>query len=158
MLANIATPRYSGLFAGCRDRFAGSDVTDELGPRGAGTAPDKEDTVQNTNEMRPFRIDIRQAELDDLRDRLDRVRWTGELPGVGWDHGVPVGYVKELAEYWRNGYDWRAWEARLNQYPQFTTAIDGQSVHFLHVTSPEPNALRLILTHGWPGSIVEFFT
>jgi hypothetical protein len=78
------------------------------------------------------------------------------LPGVGWDYGVPLGYVKGLAEYWRTGYDWRAWETRLNAYPQFTTTIDGQNVHFLHVRSPEPDALPVILTHGWPGSIVEY--
>jgi epoxide hydrolase len=78
------------------------------------------------------------------------------LPGVGWDYGVPIGYVKELAEYWRDGYDWRAAEARLNGFPQFTTEIDGQNVHFLHVRSPEPDALPLILTHGWPGSVAEF--
>ena len=107
-------------------------------------------------EIRPFRIDIPQADLDDLQDRLARTRWPDELPGVGWDYGVPLGYVKELAEYWRTGYDWRAWEARLNAYPQFTTTIDGQNIHFLHVRSPEPDALPLILTHGWPGSVVEY--
>jgi len=112
--------------------------------------------IQNTNEVRPFRIDIPQADLDDLAQRLDRVRWAQELPGVGWDYGVPVAYVKELVAYWRTGYDWRAWEATLNQYPQFTTEIDGQRIHFLHVRSPEPNALPLIVTHGWPGSIAEF--
>ena len=107
-------------------------------------------------EIRPFRIDIPQEDLDDLQARLDRTRWPDELPGVGWDYGVPLGYVKELAEYWRTGYDWRAWESRLNAYPQFTTTIDGQNIHFLHVRSPEPDALPLILTHGWPGSIVEY--
>jgi pimeloyl-ACP methyl ester carboxylesterase len=112
--------------------------------------------MQNANEIQPFRIDIPQAELDDLRDRLDRVRWTEELSDVGWDYGVPVAYVKELVEYWRNDYDWRQWEAKLNQYPQFTTEIDGQNIHFLHVKSPEPDALPLILTHGWPGSVAEF--
>jgi pimeloyl-ACP methyl ester carboxylesterase len=112
--------------------------------------------VQNTNQIRPFRIDIPQVELDDLRDRLDRVRWAEELPDVGWEYGVPVAFVKELVDYWRNGYDWRIWEARLNTYPQLTTEIDGQNVHFLHVKSPEPDALPLILTHGWPGSVAEF--
>jgi pimeloyl-ACP methyl ester carboxylesterase len=115
-----------------------------------------EHKMQYMNQIRPFRIDIPQAELDDLRDRLDRVRWAEELPDVGWDYGVPVGYVKKLVEYWRNGYDWRAWEAKLNHYPQFTTEIDGQNIHFLHVKSPEPDARPLILTHGWPGSIAEF--
>jgi len=106
--------------------------------------------------IRPFRIDIPQADLDDLRERLARTRWPDELPGVGWSRGVPLAYLQELAEYWRTAYDWRAWEARLNAIPQFTTAIDGTTIHFLHVRSPEPHALPLILTHGWPGSIVEF--
>jgi epoxide hydrolase len=69
---------------------------------------------------------------------------------------VPLGYVKGLVEHWRLGYDWREWEAKLNAYPQFTTTIDGQNIHFLHVRSPEPDALPVILTHGWPGSIVEY--
>jgi pimeloyl-ACP methyl ester carboxylesterase len=106
--------------------------------------------------IRPFRIDIPQADLDDLRDRLHRTRWPDELPGVGWTRGVPLGYLKELATYWADGYDWRKQEARLNEHPQFTTTIHGANVHFLHVRSPEPDALPLILTHGWPGSIVEF--
>jgi pimeloyl-ACP methyl ester carboxylesterase len=111
----------------------------------------------NTNtEIKPFRIDVPQQDLDDLHDRLGRTRWPDEIPGAGWDYGVPVEYVKKLAEYWHNGYDWRAWEAEINQYPQFTTEIDGQNIHFLHVRSPHENALPLILTHGWPGSIVEY--
>jgi pimeloyl-ACP methyl ester carboxylesterase len=107
-------------------------------------------------EIQPFRIETPQAALDDLYDRLARAQWPDELPGAGWDYGVPLGYVRRLAEYWRDGYDWRAWESRLNQYPQFTTTIDGQRIHFLHVRSPEPDALPLILSHGWPGSVVEF--
>jgi epoxide hydrolase len=107
-------------------------------------------------ELRPFTIEMPQAELDDLRDRLARTRWPSELPGVGWSRGVPLDYLRELADYWRTGYDWREHEARLNQLPQFTTTIDGANVHFLHVRSPEANALPLIITHGWPGSIAEF--
>jgi epoxide hydrolase len=107
-------------------------------------------------DIRPFRIDVLQADLDDLRDRLGRTRWPSELPGVGWSRGVPLGYLKELAEYWRTIYDWRKNEARLNEFPHFTTTIDGTNVHFLHVQSPEPDALPLVLTHGWPGSVVEF--
>jgi epoxide hydrolase len=107
-------------------------------------------------EIRPFRIDIPQQDLDDLQNRLARTRLPDELPGVGWDYGAPLGYVQELAEYWRTGYDWRIWEAKLNSYPQFTTAIDAQNIHFLHVRSSEPDALPLILTHGWPGSVAEF--
>jgi pimeloyl-ACP methyl ester carboxylesterase len=108
------------------------------------------------SEIRPFCIDIPQADLDDLHERLARTRWPSELPGVGWSRGVPLGYLRELAEYWWASYDWRAWEARLNELPQFTTEIDGANVHFLHVRSPEPDALPLVLTHGWPGSFVEF--
>ncbi|WP_042397352.1 epoxide hydrolase family protein [Streptacidiphilus carbonis] len=104
----------------------------------------------------PFRIDIPKADLDELRARLSATRWPAELPGVGWSRGVPVAYLKDLTEYWRTSYDWRAHEAELNAIPQFTTEIDGQNVHFLHVRSAEPDAMPLILTHGWPGSVVEF--
>jgi pimeloyl-ACP methyl ester carboxylesterase len=103
-----------------------------------------------------FRIDIRQADLDDLNDRLARTRWPDELPGAGWSYGVPLEYVQDLAGYWRTGYDWRGQERALNQFPQYSTVIDGQDIHFLHVRSPEPSAVPLILTHGWPGSFAEF--
>lgn len=106
--------------------------------------------------IRSYRIAVPDAALDDLRQRLERTRWADELPDVGWSYGVPVGYLRELAEYWRSTYDWRAQEAGLNALPQFTTTIDGQNIHFLHVRSPEPDALPLVITHGWPGSIVEF--
>ncbi|GAA4622136.1 epoxide hydrolase [Actinoallomurus vinaceus] len=106
--------------------------------------------------IRPYRIDIPQADLDDLHARLDRTRWPDELPGVGWAYGVPRDYLRELVRYWRHEYDWRAAEARLNTWPQFTTTIDGADLHFAHIRSPEPDAVPLIITHGWPGSIVEF--
>lgn len=106
--------------------------------------------------MRPFRVEIPQEALDDLRRRLADVRWPERLPEAGWDRGVPEDYIRELAEYWRTGYDWRAAEARLNAFPQFVTEIDGADVHFLHVRSPEPDALPMVITHGWPGSVVEF--
>src|SRR4051794_31453255 len=108
------------------------------------------------DEIRPFRIDVPQAALDDLADRLGRTRWGRQLPGAGWERGVPVGYLAELVSYWAGGYDWRAQEKQLNAHPQFTTEIDGQRVHFLHVRSAEPGALPLVLSHGWPGSVVEF--
>jgi pimeloyl-ACP methyl ester carboxylesterase len=118
-------------------------------------------------EIRPFRIQVPQADLDDLQERLARTRWANELPldaggpqtgpvPPGWEYGVPVGYVRDLVDHWRHRYDWRAWEARLNAYPQFTTTIDGQNVHFLHVRSPEPDALPLVLTHGWPNTFLEY--
>jgi epoxide hydrolase len=99
---------------------------------------------------------VPQTDIDDLRDQLARTRWPDELPGIGWSRGVPLTYLKELVEYWRTGYDWRAWEAKLNHFPQFTTEIDGQTIHFLHARSPVPSALPLIMTHGWPSSIAEF--
>ena len=107
-------------------------------------------------EIRPFRVEVPQADLDDLRERLTRTRWPEELPDARWDYGVPLTYLQELADYWRTSYDWRAQEERLNAFPQFTTTIDGQNIHFLHVHSPEPDALPLVLTHGWPGSVAEF--
>lgn len=106
--------------------------------------------------MHPFRIEIPQAALDDLQQRLAATRWPSEVPGVGWDRGVPLGYLKELAEYWRTRYDWRAAEAELNRYPQFITEIDGTTIHFLHVRSPEPDATPMIMTHGWPSSFAEY--
>ncbi|MCM4082373.1 epoxide hydrolase family protein [Paractinoplanes hotanensis] len=106
--------------------------------------------------VRSFRIDIPQSQLDDLKARLANTRWPDELPGVGWSRGVPVGYLREVADYWRTGYDWRAQEAAINEYPQGLTTIDGQSVHFLHVPSPEPEATPLVLLHGWPGGVVDF--
>src|SRR4029453_18990144 len=106
--------------------------------------------------IRPFRLDVPQAHRDNLRERLARTRWPDELPGAGWEAGVPLGYLKDLVTHWHTSYDWRAHEARLNEFPQFTNVIDGQNMHFLHVRSPEPGALPLIITHGWPGSVVEF--
>jgi len=109
-----------------------------------------------STEIRPFRIEVPQADLDDLRDRLARTRWPSGLPETGWGRGVPIGYLMELAGYWAAGFDWRGQEAKLNAIPQFVTTIDGQDIHFLHARSPEAGALPLILTHGWPSSPVEF--
>ncbi|WP_412544272.1 epoxide hydrolase [Longispora sp. K20-0274] len=106
--------------------------------------------------MTPFRIGFPQADLDDLHARLDRTRWPDELPGVGRSYGIPLAEVRDLAEHWRHHYDWRAAEARLNEWPQFTTTIDGANVHFAHLRSPEPDATPLLMTHGWPGSFAEF--
>ena len=106
--------------------------------------------------IRPFTIAVPEVELVDLRDRLDRVRWAPEPRGGAEGYGVPVATVRALVEHWRQRYDWRATEARINAHPQFVTTIDGTGVHFLHVRSPEPGALPLIVSHGWPGSIAEF--
>ncbi|HWN59933.1 MAG TPA: epoxide hydrolase [Streptosporangiaceae bacterium] len=109
-----------------------------------------------SDSMQPFRIEIPQADVEYLHDRLANARWPGELPGVEWARGVPLGYLKELAGYWCTRYDWRAQEAQLNQHPQFTTEIDGQRIHFLHVKSGQPGAKPLLITHGFPSSVAEF--
>ena len=106
--------------------------------------------------LRPFRVDVPQAALDDLQERLARVRWPDELPDAGWDYGVPLDTVKELVEHWRTAYDWRAVERKLNALPQFTTTIDGENVYFIHARSPDPDALPLIATHGWPMSVLDY--
>ncbi|WP_228817137.1 epoxide hydrolase family protein [Nocardia transvalensis] len=108
------------------------------------------------NAIRPFRIEIPQADLDDLQERLARTRWADQIPGSGDTYGVSVDRVRHLVNYWRDGFDWREVEQRLNAYPQFITEIDGQDIHFLHVTSERDNSFPLILTHGWPGTFVEF--
>ncbi|CAM3680268.1 epoxide hydrolase family protein [Cohnella lubricantis] len=106
--------------------------------------------------IRPYRIETSQAALEDLNRRLSLTRWPDELPGAGWNYGVPLQFAKEMAEYWQSSFDWRKQEERLNEIPQFTTTIDGANIHFFHVRSPEPNATPLLLLHGWPGSPVEF--
>ncbi|MEV4064551.1 epoxide hydrolase family protein [Nonomuraea dietziae] len=108
------------------------------------------------NDIRPFRLDVAQADLDDLRERLDRVRWPDEVPGLGWQYGVPLAHLRDLVGHWRTGYSWREAESELNAHPQFTTEIDGQNIHFLHVRSANPDALPLLITHGWPSSPVEY--
>lgn len=108
------------------------------------------------SELRPFRIDVPQADLDDLLARLANTRWPAELPGVGWARGVPTGYLRRIAEHWQHGYDWRAAEAELNRLPQYLTEVDGQVFHLAHVRSAEPKARPLLMVHGWPSSFVEF--
>ena len=104
----------------------------------------------------PYRIAIPEDELDDLRRRLRSTRWPERETVDDWSQGIPLSYVQELCRYWADEYDWRATEERLNALPQFRTTIDGLGIHFLHVRSPEPNAMPLVMTHGWPGSIIEF--
>ena len=104
----------------------------------------------------PFKIQVPDAVLTDLKDRLTRARFPDEIEGAGWRYGVNLAYMKELVAYWRDRYDWRAQERRLNQFEQFKTTIDGLDIHFIHRRAKQPNALPLILVHGWPGSFVEF--
>jgi pimeloyl-ACP methyl ester carboxylesterase len=109
-----------------------------------------------STEIRPFEIHASDAELDDLRRRLAATRWPESEPVDDWSQGIPLAYLQEVCAYWADKYDWRATEARLNAFPQFRTELDGVDIHFLHVRSEEASALPLIMTHGWPGSIVEF--
>jgi epoxide hydrolase len=106
--------------------------------------------------VEPFTMNVPEAELLDLRRRLEQTRWPDELPGSGWEYGVPLAYMRDLVDYWRGGYDWRRQEKRFNVYPQFVATIDGQRIHFLHIRSADEGALPLLLLHGWPGSIAEF--
>ncbi|MGY0497565.1 epoxide hydrolase family protein [Nocardia sp. FBN12] len=116
--------------------------------------------MNENNALTPFRIDIPQADVDDLRARLAHTRWPIPVPGrddrTDFSRGIPLVYLKELAEYWRDGFDWRAQEAKLNEFEQFTTVVDGQRFHVVHTRSANPEATPLILNHGWPGSFVEY--
>jgi pimeloyl-ACP methyl ester carboxylesterase len=103
-----------------------------------------------------FEVRVEDSVLEDLRSRLARTRFPDQIDGTGWEYGIPVDYLRELVAYWQNGYDWRAAEARLNQFAHFRTTIDGQSIHFIHARSPRADALPVLITHGWPGSVVEF--
>jgi pimeloyl-ACP methyl ester carboxylesterase len=108
------------------------------------------------DDVTPFRIEVPYADLVDLRERLERTRWPERETVDDWSQGVPLTYMRDLCAHWAVAYDWRATEARLNALPQFRTEIDGLGIHFVHVRSPHPGALPLVMTHGWPGSIVEF--
>jgi epoxide hydrolase len=103
-----------------------------------------------------FQIHVDDPLLEDLHDRLERTRFPDQIDGTGWEYGVPIDYLRELVEYWRDTYDWRTHEARLNSFSHFRSRIDDQSIHFLHARSSHADALPLLITHGWPGSIVEF--
>jgi pimeloyl-ACP methyl ester carboxylesterase len=112
-------------------------------------------TVETANEIRPFRVDIPEEELAELRRRIAAVRWPSRELVADRSQGVQLATIQELARYWATDYDWRKAEAKLNALPQFTTNIDGVDIHFIHVKSPHENALPLIMTHGWPGSVIE---
>jgi pimeloyl-ACP methyl ester carboxylesterase len=112
-------------------------------------------TVETANEIRPFRVDIPEEELAELRRRIAAVRWPSRELVADRSQGVQLATIQELARYWTTDYDWRKAEAKLNALPQFTTNIDGVDIHFIHVKSPHENALPLIMTHGWPGSVIE---
>ncbi|WP_369374644.1 epoxide hydrolase family protein [Promicromonospora sp. Populi] len=116
--------------------------------------------MNENNALTPFRIDVPRADVDDLRNRLAHTRWPNPVPGrddrTDFSRGIPQAYLTELAEYWRDGFEWREQEAKLNEYEQFTTVVDGQTFHVVHARSVNPEATPLILSHGWPGSFVEY--
>ncbi|MFD1050668.1 epoxide hydrolase family protein, partial [Kibdelosporangium lantanae] len=116
--------------------------------------------MNESNALTPFRIDIPQTDLDDLSNRLAHTRWPIPVPGrndrTDFSRGIPLVYLKELADYWRDGFDWRAQEQKLNEHQQFTTVVDGQTFHIVHVRSANPRAIPLLLNHGWPGSFVDY--
>lgn len=109
-----------------------------------------------SGEIRPFFLSVDEEELDDLRQRIDRMRWPDREPVPGWEQGVPTDRLRALVDHWRRHYDWRRCEAMLNGFGQFKTLIDGVDIHFLHIRSPHAGAMPLLLTHGWPGSVIEF--
>jgi pimeloyl-ACP methyl ester carboxylesterase len=108
--------------------------------------------------IKPFKAHIADSVLADLSRRLAETKWPDQLPGTTWEYGADISKVRELADYWQKGYDWRAQEARINRFDQFTTEIDGQTIHFIHERSARAGAIPLMLIHGWPGSIVEFLS
>ncbi|KAM0268949.1 hypothetical protein ACHAPA_004549 [Fusarium lateritium] len=110
----------------------------------------------SSSTIHPLKVEIAQSNLDDLQTRLRLTRWPDKEIVTDWSQGVPLASMHELCQYWQTQYDWRRCEALLNSYPQFTTTIDGVEFYFLHIRSKHENALPLILTHGWPGSILEF--
>ena len=132
--------------AGCKEETTGATA-----PEGASNMAAARDT-----DPRQFKLAVPQATLDDLRERLRRTRWTDDYEGTSWDYGASLGYMKELAGYWLDGYDWRAREAKLNQYPWFTVTIDGQELRFIHQRGKGPNPIPIVLFHGWPDSIQRY--
>jgi pimeloyl-ACP methyl ester carboxylesterase len=113
-------------------------------------------TSTQTLSLRPFEIAVPQADLDDLQHRLEITRFAAPAPGDDWTYGTPVGYLREMVEHWRSAFDWRAQEARMNEFPHFLTEIDGQTVHFVHVRSAVEDATPIVLTHTYPGSFADF--
>ncbi len=122
-----------------------------------GVAPGDQSNTQGESKLvRPFTISVDPAVLKDLKERLSRVRLPDQFDNAAWEYGANLGYLRELVEYWRTQYDWPKHERRLNEFPQFKTEIDGLDIHFIHQRSKEKDALPLVITHGWPGSVFEF--
>src|SRR5215213_10294397 len=124
-------------------------------PTTAGPRPAEPGTATQDATIRPFRVEAREEDLVELRRRVQGARWPEQETVTDQSQGVQLATMQELARYWGTGYDLRRFEARLNSFPQFLTEIDGLDIHFLHIRSPHNNALPLIITHGWPGSVIE---
>ena len=107
--------------------------------------------------VQPYKIEIPDSVLDDLKSRLERTRWPDELPGTGWDYGSNLDYVKELVEYWRTKFDWHAQEKLINSFSHFKSKVDGLNIHFIHEKGKGPNPMPLVITHGWPGTFFEMY-
>ena len=140
-----ATPRRAVLRGMMASALA---ATGPLSPRTAFT---------QTSSIAPFTYHAPQSALDDLKQRLARTRWPEHETANDWSQGAPLAKLRTLVDYWRTGYDWRRCEKTLDRFPQYRTEIDGLGIHFLHVRSSHTNALPILITHGWPGSVIEFF-
>src|ERR1700747_70045 len=146
-------------FIGAAVAIGGAGIFSELGilrARGNAETAAQSAVPAATKDVTPFKVQVPQAALDDLERRLKSTRWPERETVGDWTQGVPLQKAKALVAYWRDKYDWRRFEARINAFPQYRTQIDGVGIHFIHVRSPHQNALPIILTHGWPGSVVEF--
>ena len=105
----------------------------------------------------PFKVEVPDATLQDLKNRLDHTRWPDEIPGSGWDYGTNLSYIKELVEYWRTDFDWRSQEELINSFSHFKAGVDGLGIHFIHEKGKGPNPMPLVITHGWPGTFFEMY-
>jgi pimeloyl-ACP methyl ester carboxylesterase len=157
MMMSLLTTSAAMLLATSATVVAVSLIPIQLAaaPATPGTAAANPGAATGDTTIRPFRVDIPDEQLVDLRRRIAATRWPDQETVTDQSQGVPLATMKELARYWGTDYDWRKAEAKLNAYPQFMTNIDGLDIHFIHVRSPHPNAMPLIVTHGWPGSIIE---
>src|SRR5258708_6894954 len=151
-LANSVAPSRRGLLA----LAAGGVLSPAIGASEELAEGTAFEVPKATEGVEPFKVSVPQSAIDDLKRRLASTRWPGRETVGDWSQGVPLQKAEALVAYWRDKYDWRRFEARINAFPQYRTQIDGLGIHFIHVRSPHRNALPIILTHGWPGSFVEF--
>src|ERR1700751_4409788 len=151
-LANLVAPSRRQLLA----LAAGGVLGSAVGASEASAQATAFELPKATEGVEPFKVLVPQSAIDDLKSRLASTRWPERETVGDWSQGVPLQKAQALVAYWRDKYDWRRFEARINAFPQYRTQIDGLGIHFIHVRSPQQTALPIILTHGWPGSVVEF--